>query len=784
MKTQQMKSDRKTKNELIEELESSRRKVKKLETLLKQPKHTEQNIIERKRAEEALRESEERGTKAFRFIPDALVISRLEDGKIVEVNDSWHKVFEYSREEVVGKSSLALNLFADSTDRQRAIALLREQGFVRDFEFQLRQKSGALRTATLSIELLKIHGEQYLLSIVNDITERKRIEESLQESEIRFRSLYENSTIGLYRTTPDGEIILGNPALIGMLGYSSFKELAARNLEQEGFEPSYERKHFIEKIELNGEIKGLESAWTHRDGSTVYIRESARVIRDSDGKTLYYDGSVEDITERKRAEKRLRESELKFRTVADYTYDWEYWENENNEIEYISPSCERITGYSPQKFIEDPSLLKKIVHPEDYGYVKQHDERLFITEHKHNIDELDFRIIHKDGSVVHIHHVCRPIFDESNKYHGRRISNRDITKRKRTEEALEKSEEKFHLLFQNNQSMIGLSTLKDGRYIDVNDEFLRVTQFSREEVIGLTAFELGIWESLKQRDQLVEDLQKQDRVHNVEMRIRTKSGSIRTLLCNIELLVFEGELCFLVSAIDNTERKRSEEEIRKSHKELRLLADHLQNIREEERKRLAREFHDQFGQSMTALKMDLSLLLRTISDEKQDISRKNIAKELKSAQNLIDEMSRSIWVIIADLRPQMLDDLGLLAALEWETEGFESRTGIRCNFKSVAGDIQMDSKKSIALFRIYQEVLTNISRHAHATVVKSVLRRDGEMLVFEVKDNGSGITHNKQFKSDSFGLIGMRERALALGGQLEISGIAGEGTTIIVQLPL
>lgn len=96
----------------------------------------------------------------------------------------------------------------------------------------------------------------------------------------------------------------------------------------------------------------------------------------------------------------------------------------------------------------------------------------------------------------------------------------------------------------------------------------------------------------------------------------------------------------------------------------------------------------------------------------------------------------------------------------------------------------MDSKKSIALFRIYQEVLTNISRHAHATVVKSVLRRDGEMLVFEVKDNGSGITHNKQFKSDSFGLIGMRERALALGGQLEISGIAGEGTTIIVQLPL
>ncbi|MCX6121959.1 MAG: PAS domain S-box protein [Ignavibacteriales bacterium] len=235
---------------------------------------------------------------------------------------------------------------------------------------------------------------------------------------------------------------------------------------------------------------------------------------------------------------------------------------------------------------------------------------------------------------------------------------------------------------------------------------------------------------------------------------------------------------------DITERKRAEEEINKSHKELHMLADHLQNIREEERNHLAREFHDRLGQSMTALKMDLSLLLRTISDEKQDISRPYIAGELKSAKKLIDEMSRLIWEIIADLRPQMLDDLGLLAALEWETEGFESRTGISCEFQSSAGDIQIDSKKSIALFRIYQEVLTNILRHAHATIVKSALRRDDEMLVFEIKDNGRGITLNEQSKANSFGLIGMRERALALGGQLKISGIADEGTTIIVRLPL
>ena len=138
-----------------------------------------------------------------------------------------------------------------------------------------------------------------------DITERNQTEKTLKESEERFRSLYENSTVGIYRTTPDGKIILANPTLVKLLGYSYFEELSERNLKKDGFEPSYERTHFIDVLKREGEVKGLESAWTRMDGTTLFVSESARAINDKEGKIIYYDGIIEDITMRKKAEQEL-----------------------------------------------------------------------------------------------------------------------------------------------------------------------------------------------------------------------------------------------------------------------------------------------------------------------------------------------------------------------------------------------------------------------------------------------------------------------------------------------
>lgn len=199
-------------------------------------------------------------------------------------------IYRNTRYDEEGQASYVIGHAQDITERVRAEEALRR---ARDeLELGVAERTAELREAN------RILKEQIL--------ERERMEEALRESEARFRSLFENATIGLYRTTPDGRILLANPALIRMLGYKTFEEIARRNLETEGFEPSYSREQFRVSLESEGLIIGLESTWTKRDGSVISVRESARTIRDAAGDVLYYEGTVEDITERKRADEALR----------------------------------------------------------------------------------------------------------------------------------------------------------------------------------------------------------------------------------------------------------------------------------------------------------------------------------------------------------------------------------------------------------------------------------------------------------------------------------------------
>ena len=230
---------------------------------------------------------------------------------------------------------------------------------------------------------------------------------------------------------------------------------------------------------------------------------------------------------------------------------------------------------------------------------------------------------------------------------------------------------------------------------------------------------------------------------------------------------------------DITSRKKAEEEIKQTTEQLRQLTSRLQNVREEERTRIAREIHDELGQQLTGLKMDASWIGKKISVEEYLLQ-----KRISGMISLIDDTITTVRRIASELRPSMLDDLGLIAALEWQTQEFEKRTAITTYFENHTSDFTPEKELSTTIFRVYQEALTNITRYAQATEVKTIIDTKDNFIILIIKDNGCGFDVNEVKTKNSLGLIGMNERALLFNGTLIIESKKLIGTTVSLKIPL
>jgi signal transduction histidine kinase len=281
--------------------------------------------------------------------------------------------------------------------------------------------------------------------------------------------------------------------------------------------------------------------------------------------------------------------------------------------------------------------------------------------------------------------------------------------------------------------------------------------------------------------QNIEKWQKTGEIKDVEMIILTKEGQRHDVLLSVGAVRDrDGEILYSISVQrDITERKRVEEALKQSHDQLRRLSAHLQSVREEEKGEMAREIHDELGQRLTALQLDLAWLNKRLPDKSEPLEKKMVSMNdlLSSTSQLVDKIS-------ASLRPGILDDLGLVPAIEWQVEQFQDTAGIPCELVITPEDFTLDRERSTAIFRILQESLTNVARHAEATNVRITVARTVDRIALEVVDNGKGITEEQISQSTSLGLVGMQERMYTWDGEFKISGRPGKGTTVSVKIPI
>jgi len=383
------------------------------------------DITERKVAEEALRTSEERFSKIFHLNPISIAIFSAKDLTFVDVNDVFISSTGYSKSEIIGHTPNELNLFADQNERNTMMNELAEKGYLENFEFKIRNKSGEIGIGLNTTIEIKLGGEKHLLSLIQDITEKVRAEEKLR----KLSRAVEQSPVSVIITNIKGEIEYVNDKFTKVTGYSSDEVLGQNPRFLKSGDTSPDNYAELWKTIIGGKEWFGEFHNKKKNGGLFWEFASISPIFDAKGGITHLLAVKEDITERKNSENALLESERKYRIVADNTYNWEFWSDNNGKYIYCSPSCFRVTGFTAEEFIENKDLKYQIVHPDYYDLFQKHS---IINSLEALPENLQFKIIHKDVTERWVEHICQPVFDKDGQYLGHRGTNRDITEKKET----------------------------------------------------------------------------------------------------------------------------------------------------------------------------------------------------------------------------------------------------------------------------------------------------------------------------------------------------------------
>jgi PAS domain S-box-containing protein len=695
---------------------------------------------QRRTAEEALKESEAMLSALAKAAADAIVM--LDDsGRITYWNPSAGRIFGYREDEVLGREMHRLlipeqfhQFFTEGL--LKFIATGHEPAVGNTFEFRALRKDCSEFPVEVSLSTLEIRDRRHSVGIIRDITERKRAEEELLRHRDHLGELVEERTAALQQTNEQLQ-----------------QEIAERLIVEDALWKAVSRAE---------EEKAKSEAIIAAMGDGV-------MIQDTDYKILY--------------QNRIHK-EMIGDHIGNYCYKAYYNNDETCDDCPVKKAFEDLRIHKAEKVVTNANgifhieitasplrdaegkIIAGIEIVRDISARKNMEDEL--REHR---DHLDLLVRERTVELRKVNKELRA----------------EIMRRIQMEKDLIESQRFVQRIADATPNLLYLYDVVENANVYINPRVQEILGYPMEEIKKAGNFffrafahpdDLRSIESLRERFSGAND----GDITESHYRIRNAAGEWRWF--HSRDVVFkrtsDGLLKLVLGiAQDVTEQKEAEEELKNSREQLRHLLAHLQSVREDERTRISREIHDELGQALTALKMDVSWLIKRLGAD-----QKPLLDKAQMMSKLIDMNIQTVKRISAELRPGLLDELGLTAALEWQAEEFQERTGIKCELTISPEDITLSREISTMIFRVFQETLTNIVRHARAKKVRVRLKKRKGEIVLQVKDDGKGISKSQVSNPKSIGLMGIRERVTFLGGEVKFTGDRDKGTTVTVTVPI
>ena len=715
------------------------------------------------------------------------------DGRWVDANAALARLCGCDSPEGLMEHAKDLNtdFYVERGRRAEFVRAMEEQGFVANFESEVRRCDG--KRAWIAEFARVVEDEagapRYFEGCVMEVTDYKRGELTRRKREETFRLLVETTNVVPWEAeAKSGRFFYVGPQAVPFLGFPIEAWL------KEGFWEGRlhpEDREWVKITRAEAITKGksfeCEYRMLRKDGRTVWVRDMLSVISSAETGPIF-GGFMLDVTYRRYTEESLRESRYFIELIASaspvilFLYDVAA-----QRCLYINGQVEKILGYSTWNLVEmSPMFILSLAHPEEAAGHAAHFEVLAAAK-EGQVIEREFRLRSARGNWIWLRS-RETIFKAGQGGQAPQVVAvaTDVTAHRAVLDKLASNEAFFRKLAERTGMIPFEVDLVSGRFTYVGPQAESLFGYSLDEWTAA-----DFWQRVTHPggERAVARLERnraeseEEEVH-AEFRLKKADGAFVWVKQVVRYGPWDeagGRARGFL--FDITAAKAIEEERERSRGQLRELGLRNQSAREEERIRVAREIHDELGQALTLFRIELTWLENRMAKVLSERGAEPVVRKIDQMKKMLDGTLETVRRITTNLRPPVLDELGLRAAIEWQAEGFSRRVGIRCEVD--AKSIECSCKDtSTAIFRIFQEILTNVARHAQASRVRVKLHEEAGHFVLMVSDNGRGFATTATPRPNSFGLLGMGERAEALGGRVEISSGIAQGTTVTVRLPI